>query len=219
MTLDLNVHPYNVDRDAWDARMENKREEQHRHWALAHAAKYPKRVTQPKPEPRTATCECGETFTATTHNKRYCSTVCQKRAGRDTRRVQRLRPCTSCGRTTRPAGTSVDDHPDTISRYQNNMCHACWRATKPAATPAVVPCTVCGRLTRPRGTSVDDHPGTIIRQSGKCKTCAGHRPAPPTSGRTCNSCGASLDGEYAKRLFCSKACTRRHSKQRREGNT
>lgn len=45
--------------------------------------------------------------------------------------LERIRPCTSCGRMTRPSSTSAEEHPDTIVRGSVDLCMTCYWHQKP----------------------------------------------------------------------------------------
>lgn len=90
--------------------------------------------------------------------------------------VQRIRPCTSCGRMTRPMGAPRDGA--TIQRATADLCATCYhraRVVRKPRSPRAVEireCVTCHRATRPPRASASDHPGTVIRATADmCMTC------------------------------------------------
>ena len=56
--------------------------------------------------------------------------------------VERIRPCSDCGRMTRPSTERVEDHPGTVVRGARNLCITCYYHHRPTPT------TVAPRFTR-----------------------------------------------------------------------
>lgn len=56
--------------------------------------------------------------------------------------VERIRPCTECGRMTRPSTESAADHLGTVVRGARNLCITCYYHHRPS------PATVAPRFTR-----------------------------------------------------------------------
>jgi hypothetical protein len=114
-----------------------------------------------------------------------------------TARPPAVRPCTDCGRLTRPGGSTAEQHPGTLVRANGGQCHTCAnggprprpeRAPRAAreprpARPIVRPCVTCGRPTRPSSRTLTEFPDTVKRNTAdQCQRCT-YTPRPVRAAR------------------------------------
>ena len=129
----LTIPPYNTDLDAWRARIEAKRERNHYFWRLEEKARESQRNPRKVKQVATEACdECGTHYVRRQDNQRFCSKKCRDRVFKRATRERGdgrppIRPCVTCGRMTRPTYMRIEDHPDTVTRFQGDKCHSCYR--------------------------------------------------------------------------------------------
>lgn len=110
-TIDLPTAPRVRDVEAWRARIEERRQELHRHKAINHAAVLaehrPQRAEKPKPKKARTPTKPREPRTPRTP------------------RPAALRPCITCGHMTRSNHLKAADYPGTRPRARAGECSSC----------------------------------------------------------------------------------------------
>lgn len=162
----IPTKPYTKNVDAWRDGIEAKRRRAHYFLALDKAAE----------ESQTPAARRAAVAKAAEHERKKRAAAAKAAASPGPR--PQVRPCVDCGRATRPARTSEEDHPGTVARCAGDRCGACYsraqRAGKPRKErrPSVRPCISCGRQTRPVRATITQYPGTVIRRTrGMCDAC------------------------------------------------
>jgi len=151
---------HTTDLDEWRATLAKKSAVNRYFRELEEAAKAPAKV-QPKPRRRKAEPKPP-----------------RERKPRAARKPaeQRIRPCPTCGRDTRPdSPVSEKEFPDLSPRKSKGLCLRCYRRTRHKNQNNLVkvrPCTQCGFPTRPSHSPVADFPGTRVRHNAEiCQIC------------------------------------------------